>query len=84
MAIEEQVAVVYCGVRGFLDKMEPSKITTFEKEFLQHIKYYLKIFFNHSIMYIYNFFFVILEPLKNHYWKVLQRKEKSQMKLMLN
>ncbi|CAH1720812.1 unnamed protein product [Aphis gossypii] len=38
MAIEEQVAVVYCGVRGFLDKMEPSKITTFEKEFLQHIK----------------------------------------------
>lgn len=43
MAIEEQVAVVYCGVRGFLDKMEPSKITTFEKEFLQHIKYYLLI-----------------------------------------
>lgn len=40
MAIEEQVAVVYCGVRGFLDKMEPSKITTFEKEFLQHIKYF--------------------------------------------
>lgn len=39
MAIEEQVAVVYCGVRGFLDKMEPSKITAFEKEFLQHIKY---------------------------------------------
>lgn len=43
MAIEEQVAVVYCGVRGFLDKMEPSKITAFEKEFLQHIKYYLLI-----------------------------------------
>lgn len=41
MAIEEQVAVVYCGVRGYLDKMEPSKITTFEKEFLQHIKYCL-------------------------------------------
>lgn len=39
MAIEEQVAVVYCGVRGFLDKMEPSKITAFEKEFLQHMKY---------------------------------------------
>lgn len=38
MAIEEQVAVIYCGVRGFLDKMEPSKITAFEKEFLQHIK----------------------------------------------
>lgn len=41
MAIEEQVAVVYCGVRGYLDKMEPSKITAFEKEFLQHIKYCL-------------------------------------------
>jgi len=38
MAIEEQVAVIYCGVRGHLDKMDPSKITTFEKEFLQHIK----------------------------------------------
>lgn len=39
MAIEEQVAVIYCGVRGFLDKVAPSKITTFEKKFLQHIKY---------------------------------------------
>lgn len=39
MAIEEQVAVIYCGVRGHLDKLDPSKITGFEKEFLQHIKY---------------------------------------------
>lgn len=38
MAIEEQVAVVYCGVRGHLDKMDPSKITEFEKQFLAHIK----------------------------------------------
>lgn len=38
MAIEEQVAVIYCGVRGFLDKMDPSKITAFEKEFLAHVK----------------------------------------------
>jgi len=38
MAIEEQVPVIYCGVRGYLDKLEPSKITAFEKEFLQHIK----------------------------------------------
>lgn len=38
MAIEEQVAVIYCGVRGYLDKMEPSKITVFEKEFLGHIR----------------------------------------------
>lgn len=38
MAIEDQVAVIYCGVRGYLDKMDPSKITSFEREFLQHIK----------------------------------------------
>jgi len=38
MAIEEQVAVIYCGVRGFLDKMDPSKITDFEKKFLEHVK----------------------------------------------
>ncbi len=38
MAIEEQVAVIYCGVRGFLDKLDPSKITTFEKEYLAHVK----------------------------------------------
>merc|ERR1712008_170751 len=33
MAIEEQVAVIFCGVRGFLDKNDPSKITDFEKKF---------------------------------------------------
>jgi len=38
MAIEEQVAVIFCGVRGYLDKMDPSKITRFETEFLQHVK----------------------------------------------
>nr|CAG4645418.1 EOG090X03DA [Lynceus sp. MCZ IZ 141354] len=38
MAIEEQVAVIYCGVRGHLDKLDPSKITAFERDFLQHIK----------------------------------------------
>jgi len=37
MAIEEQVAVIYCGVRGFLDKIDPSKITDFEKKFLEHV-----------------------------------------------
>lgn len=41
MAIEEQVAVIYCGVRGYLDKMDPTKITSFEKEFLAHIRYIL-------------------------------------------
>lgn len=35
---KNQVAVIYCGVRGYLDKMDPTKITKFEKEFLQHIK----------------------------------------------
>lgn len=38
MAIEEQVTVIYAGVRGHLDKLEPSKITKFEKAFLQHIR----------------------------------------------
>jgi len=38
MAIQEQVAVIYCGVRGYLDKIEPSKITEFEKPFLEHVK----------------------------------------------
>merc|ERR1711909_10342 len=37
MAIEEQVAVIYCGVRGHLDKMDPAKITRFEKEFMEHV-----------------------------------------------
>jgi len=38
MAIEEQVAVIYCGVRGFLDKVDPSRITDFEKKFVEHIR----------------------------------------------
>ncbi|XP_013411491.1 ATP synthase subunit alpha, mitochondrial [Lingula anatina] len=38
MAIEEQVAVIYAGVRGHLDKMDPSRITAFEEEFLAHIR----------------------------------------------
>ncbi|XP_031756756.1 ATP synthase subunit alpha, mitochondrial isoform X1 [Xenopus tropicalis] len=38
MAIEEQVTVIYAGVRGHLDKMEPSKITKFENAFLAHVK----------------------------------------------
>lgn len=33
-----QVAIIYCGVRGHLDKLDPTKITAFEKEFTQHIK----------------------------------------------
>merc|ERR1712200_308568 len=38
MAIEEQVCVIYSGVRGYLDKLDPGKITQFEAEFLQHIR----------------------------------------------
>lgn len=38
MAIEEQVAVIYAGVKGHLDKVDPAHITKFEKEFLVHIR----------------------------------------------
>lgn len=38
MAIEEQVAVIYTGVRGYLDKLEPTRITKFEQAFLQHLR----------------------------------------------
>ncbi|XP_054719228.1 ATP synthase subunit alpha, mitochondrial-like [Uloborus diversus] len=38
MPIEDQVAVIYTGVRGYLDKLDPSRIQAFEKDFLHHIK----------------------------------------------
>ncbi|ODN06072.1 ATP synthase subunit alpha, mitochondrial [Orchesella cincta] len=38
MAIEEQVVVIYCGVRGHIDKLDPTKITSFETQFLEHVK----------------------------------------------
>merc|ERR1712050_100018 len=38
MSIEDQVAVIYCGVRGFLDKLDPARITEFEAAFVEHIK----------------------------------------------
>ncbi|KAM9510358.1 ATP synthase subunit alpha, mitochondrial-like [Guaruba guarouba] len=41
MAIEEQVAVIYAGVRGHLDKLEPSKITKFESAFLSQHQVFL-------------------------------------------
>merc|ERR1711872_241908 len=37
MAIEQQVVVIYAGVRGYLDKLDPSKITQFEKDFLKYV-----------------------------------------------
>jgi F-type H+-transporting ATPase subunit alpha len=38
MTAEEQVAVVYAGVRGFLDKVQTSEISKFEQRFLEHLK----------------------------------------------
>jgi len=38
MPIEDQVAVIYCGVRGFLDKIDPARITEFETKFVEHVK----------------------------------------------
>jgi F-type H+-transporting ATPase subunit alpha len=37
MSIESQVMVIYAGVKGYLDKLEPSAITKFEEEFVTHI-----------------------------------------------
>lgn len=38
MPIEEQVAVIYGGVRGHIDNIEPSRIEDYEKAFLQYIR----------------------------------------------
>merc|ERR1712080_154120 len=38
MDIAEQVAVIFCGVRGFLDKINPQDITDFEEKFCAYIK----------------------------------------------
>merc|ERR1711976_780163 len=38
MAVEEQIAVIYAGVRGHLDKVDPSRITDFEQKFLAHVR----------------------------------------------
>jgi len=38
MAVEEQVAVIYTGVRGHLDKIDPGRITDFESKFLAHVR----------------------------------------------
>jgi len=38
MAAEEQVCVIYAGVRGYLDKLVTSEISKFEQNFLQHLR----------------------------------------------
>merc|ERR1711934_708820 len=38
MDISEQVACIFCGVRGHLDKIAPTDVTDFEQKFLAHIR----------------------------------------------
>ena len=38
MSSDEQVCVIYAGVRGYLDKMLTSEISKFEKKFLDFMK----------------------------------------------
>lgn len=38
MDIAEQVAVIYAGVRGHLDKLDPSRVTAFEEQFSEHVR----------------------------------------------
>lgn len=38
MPAEEQVCVIYAGVRGYLDKMVTSEISKFEAKFLEYLK----------------------------------------------
>ena len=55
MSIETQVAVIYTGVRGYLDKMEPSHITKFEKVKLTRLSTKWKKFFFGKFLTIYNY-----------------------------
>jgi proton translocating ATP synthase F1 alpha subunit len=38
MPMEEQVVVIYAGVRGFLDKVELNKVRSFEGAWVNHVK----------------------------------------------
>jgi F-type H+-transporting ATPase subunit alpha len=37
LPVEQQVAIIYCGVKGYLDKLDVSQVVPFEKAFLAHI-----------------------------------------------
>ena len=37
MPVEEQVAVIYCGVNGLLEKVPIDKVAEFEKLFVQYL-----------------------------------------------
>merc|ERR1711911_541826 len=34
----DQVASIYCGVKGYLDELDPARITEFEEAFLKHFQ----------------------------------------------
>ena len=38
MVAEEQVCVIFAGVRGYLDKMVTSEISKFESKFVAHMR----------------------------------------------
>jgi len=38
MAVEDQVSIIYAGVRGHLDAVDPTKITAFETAYISHVK----------------------------------------------
>merc|ERR1712044_81224 len=38
MPVGQQVACIFCGVRGHLDKIQPGDVTDFELKFLEHIR----------------------------------------------
>merc|ERR1719431_233400 len=38
MDIAEQVVIIFCGVRGYLDKIDPTKITHFEEAFITFMR----------------------------------------------
>jgi len=38
MDIAEQVATIYAGVRGHIDKLDPAKVTAFEEAFGNHVR----------------------------------------------
>lgn len=38
MVAEEQVCVIFAGVRGYLDKMMTSEIAKFESKFVSHMR----------------------------------------------
>lgn len=37
LQVEEQVVVIYAGVKGFLDKIAQQKVVTYERELLEHL-----------------------------------------------